>query len=135
MFYLQSATPHFFPEVQAEIYIFALHFPFRGRHSGKGPAVVSNQSKVVMQWKTDCVACLRTQNEDLCFLSEKGSYILQIIMFDTRFLSIILKWRFAKCMSLYVIQFWLLPDCYKHIILSDIHHELLTHYLLVIIPQ
>lgn len=80
--------------------ILDLHFPFRGRHSGKGPAAVSNQSKVVMQWKTDYVACLRTLGEDLCILSKKGSYILQVIMLDTRFLSIISKQEFAKCMSL-----------------------------------
>lgn len=65
----QSATccmcsqPHqlayLFPEFQAEMLILALHILFRGRHSGKGPAAVSNQSEVVMQWKTEYVARLR----------------------------------------------------------------------------
>lgn len=46
----------YFSEVRREITISALHFSFRGRHSGKGPAAVSNQSGVVTHWKTDDVA-------------------------------------------------------------------------------
>lgn len=87
---------YLFPEVQVEMIILTLHFSYRGRHSGKGPAAVSNQSKVVMQWKTDYVSCLRKLDEELCILSEKGSYILQIITVDTRFLSIIFETGICK---------------------------------------
>lgn len=76
---------YLFPEFQAEMLILALHIPFRGRHSGKGPAAVSNQSEVVMHWKTEYVSAPQTLDEDLCILSKKGSYILQIIMLDIRF--------------------------------------------------
>lgn len=46
----------YFSEARREITISVLHFSFRGRHSGKGPAAVSNQSGVVTHWKTDDVA-------------------------------------------------------------------------------
>lgn len=46
----------YFSEVGREITISALHFSFRGRHSGKGPAAVSNQSGVGRHRETDDVA-------------------------------------------------------------------------------
>lgn len=51
-----------------------LHFSFRGRHSGKGPAAVSTQSKVGLQWKTDHVAHTHSQNiayRSTCFVGKE----------------------------------------------------------------
>lgn len=69
MLYVQSATTvgTSISRSSNRIIILALHFSFRGRHSGKGPAAVSNQSKVAMQRKTDYVAWLTTMDEDMCF--------------------------------------------------------------------
>lgn len=65
---------HLFPEVQGEMLMLALHFPFRGRHSGKGPAAVSNHSEVVTQWKTDCVSGLRCWMR-ICLFCQKRETI------------------------------------------------------------